>query len=118
VKIPLRQYWTLLEKYLRPQARSVALLALLLLGGIVLRVLNPQIVRGFIDGAQRGDSVQQLTMAALVFLGAALIIQALGVVSTYIGENIGAPRTICARIWRCTLCAWICRFTTTKRPAR
>jgi ATP-binding cassette, subfamily B, bacterial len=89
VKIPLRQYWTLLEKYLRPQARSVALLALLLLGGIVLRVLNPQIVRGFIDGAQRGDSVQQLTMAALVFLGAALIIQALGVVSTYIGENIG-----------------------------
>jgi ATP-binding cassette subfamily B protein/ATP-binding cassette subfamily C protein len=93
VKIPLRRYWTLLEKYLRPQWRRVLLLGALLLTSIGLRVLNPQIIRRFIDSALAGDALQQLSLAALTYLAFALIIQCLGVASTYVGENVGWTAT-------------------------
>jgi ABC-type multidrug transport system fused ATPase/permease subunit len=89
VKIPLRQYWNLLHQYLKPQWKQVALLAVLLLGSILLRVINPQLIRHFIDAATAGDSLSQLIMAAVIFLIFAGMIQFLGVTSTYIGENIG-----------------------------
>ena len=50
--IPLRQYWLLLVRYLRPQWLRALTLAILLLAGIGLQLINPQIVRLFIDTAQ------------------------------------------------------------------
>ena len=93
MRIPLRQYWNLLVGYLRPQWARVLLLGVLLFSSISLQLLNPQIVRHFIDLALSGGALDQLLTAALFFIGAALINQLLLVVATYVGENIGWTAT-------------------------
>ena len=49
MRIPLRQYWQLLVDFLRPQWQRAAWLAALLLVSIGLQLVNPQIMRDFID---------------------------------------------------------------------
>ena len=49
--IPLQRYYDLLIDYLKPQWKSMAILGGLLLGSIGLQLLNPQILRQFIDAA-------------------------------------------------------------------
>ena len=51
-KIPIADYARLLRDYLRPQVAWVLLLAFLLFGGIALQLINPQIMRRFIDLAE------------------------------------------------------------------
>ena len=47
----LAQYRDMLSKYLKPQQTRVFLLAMLLFGSIGLQLVNPQILRFFIDTA-------------------------------------------------------------------
>ncbi len=89
MQITVQRYGSFLLRYLKPQKRRVLLLALLLLTTIGLKVINPQIIRYFIDAAQTGSALDQLTTAAVLFLIFALIVQGLSVVATYVGENIG-----------------------------
>lgn len=93
MKIPLKRYWLLLRQYLTPQWRRVLFLAILLFAGIGLRIINPQIIRHFIDSATAGEPLTNLTLAALAFLGFAFAIQVMGVASTYTSENIGWTST-------------------------
>ncbi len=87
--IPIRSYWQLLENYLKPQRKRVALLAILLFAVIGLRLVNPQIIRQFLDAAQGGAATQQLWVAGGLFLLFALLVQSLSVAATYIGETVG-----------------------------
>jgi ATP-binding cassette subfamily B protein len=89
MKTPLRQYWTLLVRYLGPQWPPVALLAAFLFGTIGLRLANPQIARAFIDAAQSGAPPEELLRVALVYLGVALLQQAASVSVAYLGGNVG-----------------------------
>jgi ATP-binding cassette, subfamily B, bacterial len=89
MRIPLRPYLQLLAKYLRPQLGRAALLAGLILLGIALRVINPQIIRRFLDAAQRGAPIEQLWLAGAAFLGFALLVQTLSVISVYLSEVVG-----------------------------
>ena len=89
MKIPLQRYWDLLVTYLRPQRAKVALLAVLLLSSIFIQVVNPQIIRYFIDTALSGGEMESLTVAALLFLVMALLTQILNVSATYVGEDVG-----------------------------
>jgi len=93
MKIPLKQYWNLLVDYLSPQQGRVAWLAITLLSSIGLQILNPQILRYFIDTAVAGGSEQALFAAALLFTGVALITQVLAVAATYFGENVAWTAT-------------------------
>jgi ATP-binding cassette subfamily B protein/ATP-binding cassette subfamily C protein len=93
VTIPLREYWQLLAKYLRPQRASVALLAVLLFSVIGLRVLNPQIIRAFLDAAESGAALQPLLIAGGLFLTFALVVQVMSVAATYVGEKVGWTAT-------------------------
>jgi ATP-binding cassette subfamily B protein len=93
VKTSLREYGTLLATYLRPQWRKVLLLTVLMLSSIGLQVANPQVIRYFIDTAVGGGSSSGLVYAALIFLGAALLYQALTVAATYVGEDVGWAAT-------------------------
>ena len=93
MKIPLKRYWDLLNNYLKPQRFKVVLLAMLLLSGIGLQLLNPQIMRNFIDTAMSGGSIRQLTFTGLLFLSIALVNQLLSVGTTYVSENIGWTAT-------------------------
>ena len=67
MNIPLAEHRRLLGVYLRPSS-PVAVLAALLLSGIALQLVNPQILRTFIDTAQAGGPVSALVLAATVYL--------------------------------------------------
>lgn len=58
----------LFSAYLRPQRGRVLLLALLVLVGIGLQLLSPQILAAFIDATQDGVATSALVMAALLYL--------------------------------------------------
>ena len=70
-----KDYWYLLVDYLRPQRLKVVWLALLVLAGIGLQLINPQILRYFIDTAITGDTSANLIGIALLFLGIGLLNQ-------------------------------------------
>jgi ATP-binding cassette subfamily B protein len=93
MNIPLRRYWDLLGPYLMFQRGRFSLLVVLLLSSVGLQVINPQIVRYFIDTAMAGAVSQELLAAALVFVVIALFQQVLGVSATYLGENVAWSAT-------------------------
>ncbi len=93
MKLTLANYRSLLVTYLRPQWGKVLLLTLLLFVSIGLQLVNPQIVRQFIDAARAGAPQTTLTNVALLFLAIALIqLQARGLTYHHAGgcgiENI------------------------------
>ena len=93
MNIPLKSYYRLLAQYLRPQRTQVFWMALLLLFNIGLRLVNPQIMRFFIDAALNGGAMQTLMQAALLFLGVAVLGQALAVAATYFSERVAWTAT-------------------------
>jgi ABC-type multidrug transport system fused ATPase/permease subunit len=93
MKMPFQQYWRLLIKYLRPRRLSFAGLTALLFSNIGLQLINPQIMRFFLDTAQAGGALDILMRAALLFLGVALVQQVVSVWVTYISENLAWATT-------------------------
>jgi ABC-type multidrug transport system fused ATPase/permease subunit len=93
LEIPLREYWDLLARHIRPQRARFVLLAILLLSGIGLQLVLPQIVRAFIDATSAGVSGPALLYAALGFVGVALVQQVLTVAATYVGESVAWTAT-------------------------
>ncbi len=91
--IRLREYWDLLAKHITPQKARFVLLTILLLSGIGLQIVNPQIVRSFIDMATSGLGGAALLAAALTFVGVALAQQLVTVSATYVGENVAWTAT-------------------------
>jgi ATP-binding cassette subfamily B protein/ATP-binding cassette subfamily C protein len=83
----------LLATYLGPQWRRAALRALRLFGSIALQLLNPQIIRYFIDTAQAGVADQSLLLAAAVFIVAGLAQRAIAFGTLVVGENVGWSAT-------------------------
>ncbi len=51
MNLTVRRYFTLLLTYLKPQWLRTLLMVVCLLSGIGLQLLNPQIIRYFIDTA-------------------------------------------------------------------
>ncbi len=93
MKLPLGQYYQLLATYLAPQQRRTRWMALFLLGSIALRLVNPQIMRYFIDTALGGGEINGLLAAAALFLGIAVVGQALAVGATYFSEQVAWTAT-------------------------
>ena len=93
VKIPLQKYRSLLSAYLTPFWRMAALLGLLLLGGVGLRLVNPQILKNFIDLAASGGTLDDLLTQGVWFLGAAMLLQIVAVIETYLATNLGLLAT-------------------------
>jgi ATP-binding cassette, subfamily B, bacterial len=87
--VPLRVYAQLLGQYLRPYAPRVLLLALCIFSGIGMNLLNPQIIRYFIDTARAGGAVADLTSAALLFLGIGIGRQFTYLAGSYLGQDVG-----------------------------
>ncbi|MEM8611846.1 MAG: ABC transporter ATP-binding protein [Cyanobacteria bacterium P01_H01_bin.105] len=68
-------------------------MAVALLVSIGLQVINPQVLRYFIDTALAGGAQQRLTMVALGFMGISLARQGLEIAATYIGETLAWSAT-------------------------
>jgi len=98
MKIPLKQYWTLLIDYLRPQWPMAVALAALVLTNIGLQLVNPQIMRTFIDVATThtlaaAETATKLLRASLLFIGVGLAQQIVSLAATYFGETVGWKST-------------------------
>ena len=83
----------LLVRYLRPQGGMVAALAVLLFTGIGLQLVNPQIVRYFIDEALAGSPVSRLITAAALFTVIAVVQQLVNVLAAYASGRVGWTAT-------------------------
>ena len=93
MNIPLRRYWDLLGGYFKMQNRRFVLLIVLMLGNIGLQLLNPQIVRAFLDAVTEGAEPAQLTFTAFAFLVSSLLQQTVSVGATYVGEDVAWTAT-------------------------
>lgn len=93
MRIPLRQYWAVLSVYLRPHWRAALLLTAVLFAGIGLQLVNPQVLRYFIDTARDKGDERHLAAAAVLFLGIVFVQQALSVLAAYISENLAWTST-------------------------
>jgi ATP-binding cassette subfamily B protein/ATP-binding cassette subfamily C protein len=93
MNIPLRRYWDLLARHIRPQKLRFTLLTIFLLSSIGLQVFNPQIMRNFIDAAQSGAALRTLLKSALAFITLALLQQGLAIGASYFGENVAWTAT-------------------------
>jgi ATP-binding cassette subfamily B protein len=93
MKIPIKEYILLLSKYLKPYRKKVIILMLLLVVSVGLQLINPQIVRYFIDAAKGGAAGIYLTGAALAFIGISLVQQLFAIASTYISQDVGWSST-------------------------
>ena len=91
--LPFRAYWDILSVYLGARRGAFLLLAALIIGGIGLQLLNPQIMRRLIDGAIGSSPRGELAAAAALFIAVALLQQALGVAAAYAGENLAWKAT-------------------------
>ncbi len=91
--LPIKRYVVLLRQYLRPQVRQVMLLAVCLLLGIGLQLLNPRILQYFIDTALAQGPTLSLVYAGLLFIAIALVNQGLAIATTYFGTNIAWTAT-------------------------
>lgn len=89
----LREYGRLLTRYLRPQMRAVFLLGMLIISALSLQLINPLLVRRFLDSAEQGRSLQELTYTAGLFITLALLSQALRVAGAYVGQNVAWQAT-------------------------
>jgi ATP-binding cassette subfamily B protein len=93
VKISYTQYRSLLVEYLAPQKGRVIFLGVLLFANIGIQLINPQIIRHFIDITQTGADLSALTRVALIFIFAAVVQQAVETIATYVSENISWTST-------------------------
>jgi ATP-binding cassette subfamily B protein len=93
MNLPLKAYWDLLSRHIRPQSGRFTLLTALLLASIGLQIVNPLIMRDFIDSALGGAALARLATAALAFLGIALSYQAVSVAVVYLSETVAWKAT-------------------------
>jgi ATP-binding cassette, subfamily B, bacterial len=113
-------YWRLLLTYLKPQWLSVVLLSILFMSNIVLQLINPQVIRYFIDATQAGSPLSALLIAAGLFLAIAFLQRTVAFFATYTAENVGWTATNALRAdlaLHCTACTWTCPFTRHTRRA-
>src|SRR5215216_4912370 len=89
----LRQYRELLSRYLKPQMKWVILMAVVLLAEIAIKLINPQVLRYFLDTAQAGNAARSLQMAAILFLIFAILQEVMSLGTRYTAARVGWSST-------------------------
>ncbi len=89
----LLQYRDLLSRYLKPQIGWVILMSAVLLAGITIKLINPQVLRYFLDTAQVGGAPRSLNTAAGLFLTFAILQQAMSLATHYTAALVGWSST-------------------------
>lgn len=91
--LPLRRYFALLTIYLKPQWKRCVVLAFVLFLGVGLQLLNPQILKAFVDTALAQSISLSLLTIALLFIGTSFLKQIVAVADTYLGEYVAWTAT-------------------------
>lgn len=82
-----------LRRYLKPQSGQVLLLLILLFIDIGLQLLNPQLLRAFIDQVTSKGALTPLLIITILYISIVCITQALAVAVTYFSERIAWTST-------------------------
>ncbi|UNK21276.1 ABC transporter ATP-binding protein/permease [Paenibacillus sp. N3/727] len=83
----------MLVRYVLPQRKLLTGLTVLLFLSIGLQLVNPQIIRYFIDTAQGEGSLIPLYYAAGLFIAFSVLQQGISVAAAYFSENLGWKTT-------------------------
>lgn len=86
-------YREILFRYVFPHKKLLAALTVLLLFSIGLQLINPQIIRYFIDTAQGEGNLTSLYYAAGFFIVFSLLQQGVSIAAAYYSENLGWTTT-------------------------
>jgi ABC-type multidrug transport system fused ATPase/permease subunit len=98
MRIDLKEYRHLLKTYLAAQLSRVLLLAALLCGDIALQLVNPQLLRIFIDTITTSAMQPSLLWIAGLFIVVALAQQVVKVGASYVSERVGWSATNALRV--------------------
>ncbi len=93
MNVTFSQYRQLLGKYLAPQRKRMAGLALLMLVDLTLQLALPRVVQGFIDNAIAGVALQTLLIIGVGYLVVAIVGNWSWVGWQYVANNIGLIAT-------------------------
>jgi ATP-binding cassette, subfamily B, bacterial len=88
-----RHSMTLLATYLRPQWKRTLAMVILLLASIGLQLINPQILRYFIDMTVEQKISPVLIWSALLFLAASILNQVASVSASYLCDKVAWTAT-------------------------
>ena len=88
-----REYSRFFSRYLRGRTYLLVILGIVLFSNIALQIINPQIMRTFLDTAMAGGHLKRLQELASVFIGIAIAQQLINVLAVYITENLGWAAT-------------------------
>lgn len=94
----LKEYNQLLRKYLAGQALPVLFLTILICGDITLQLVNPQLLRIFIDTITTSAVQTTLLWIAGLFIAVALIQQGVKIGASYLSERVGWKATNALRV--------------------
>ena len=86
-------HFKLFSTYLKPHRGRVLLLALLVLGGIALQLINPQLIRYVLDQAEAGAAQRQLLLAASLFIVFGLAQAGVTLASAWLGTDLSWSAT-------------------------
>ncbi|HEY4384725.1 MAG TPA: ABC transporter ATP-binding protein [Ktedonobacteraceae bacterium] len=90
---PFTHYLRLFARYLKPQMPATVSMTLLLLVSIGLQLLNPLILRSFIDTIRVHGFSTVLFTAAFLYLGVSLLNEGVSVVANYLSEKVAWTAT-------------------------
>ncbi|MBE0699509.1 MAG: ABC transporter ATP-binding protein [Anaerolineaceae bacterium] len=91
--ISFREYAVFLRRYLSTRMPLVTGLGITLFINIGLQLINPQILRSFIDSARAGAENNILVRMAFIFIGVAVSQQLINILVVYLTENLGWATT-------------------------
>lgn len=91
--LPLTDHRRLLGVYLRPQWARMLLLTLLILAGIALQLLSPQILGYFINATQTTGATSTLVAAALLYLGVGMARHGMTLATVAVSLDVGWQAT-------------------------
>ena len=98
----LKEYWSLQKTYMGPFRFKIILLGFLLVVNMLLQIINPQIIRYYIDSVTTAVTPDVFTNAALLYIGIAIVQQAVFVVSVYVSQDVawGSTNNLRADLFR------------------
>jgi len=80
-------------RYLHSQRLPLLLLAILVFASIGLQLLNPQVIRYFLDTAESGGSERALVVAAILFISFALVQQLIDLAANFVNLKVSWSAT-------------------------
>lgn len=88
MKMPFHKHLSLLSIYVSPYKRKMLMIALLIFINVGIKVINPQIIRYYLDSVQSVTDLSVITNAALLFIGMAIIQEIIYIVNVYFSVDL------------------------------